>query len=72
MIKENGHEWDAESFSLANQKYVRCNFCQMKYGYYLDIKKASKEQPERQDLKDWLKCPKNPKEQTEKKRENIP
>jgi len=28
----------------------------MKYGYYLDIKRASKEQPKREDLKGWLKC----------------
>ena len=60
MIKENGHEWDAISFSMGNQKLVRCNWCQMKYGYYLDIKRASREQPERQDLKDWMKCDKNP------------
>jgi len=61
MIQENGHEWEAISFSLGNQKLVRCKWCQMKYGYYLDIKNASREQPEREDLKDWMKCDKNPK-----------
>ena len=53
MIEENGHEWDGGGNN-------RCHFCQMKHNYYLDIKRASKEQPERQDLKDWVKC--NPKE----------
>lgn len=53
MIEENGHRWGGYS-------PLRCHYCGMKYPYYLDIKRASKEQPERQDLKDWMKCDKNP------------
>ena len=49
MIKENGHEWDG----FGNN---RCHYCSMKFNYYCDIKRASKEQPERQDLKEWMKC----------------
>jgi len=50
MSRENGHIWASHG---ANE---RCRNCQMKYGYYLDIKRASKEQPKREDLKEWLKC----------------
>lgn len=50
MIEENGHRW------LTGRSNERCLFCQMKLGYYLDIKRASEEQPKRQDLKEWLKC----------------
>ena len=52
MIEENGHVW-AERFVLLTD---RCRNCQMRYNYYLDIKRASKEQPKREDLKEWLKC----------------
>jgi len=51
VIEENGHRW------LNASPYSRCVYCQMKYGYYLEIKKASEQQPERDDLKEWLKCP---------------
>ena len=54
MLEENGHKWHS-GFSLD-----RCRFCQMKYGYYLDIKRSSEEQPEREDLKEWMQCQKNP------------
>jgi len=50
VIEENGHKW------LDGSVLTRCLNCCMKYGYYLDIKTASQGQPERQDLKDWLKC----------------
>ena len=52
MIEENGHIWE-ESNSNS-----RCQKCQMKFGYYLDIKHASEQQPEREDLKEWMKCEK--------------
>lgn len=50
MIEENGHKW---SIGSSND---RCVHCQMKYGYYRDIKRASHEQPERDDLKEWMQC----------------
>ena len=50
MIEENGHRWFEGSTD------DRCMRCQMKYGYYLDIKKALKEQPERNDLRELIKC----------------
>jgi hypothetical protein len=52
MVEENGHKW----FFLHNEIDDRCVHCQIKYSYYLAIKKASEEQPKRQDLKEWLKC----------------
>jgi len=48
-IEENGHIWDG----AGNH---RCRNCQMRYGYYLDFKRASREQPKREDLKEWMKC----------------
>jgi len=51
MIEENGHKWN---FKFGE----RCINCQMKYSYYLDIKRASKEQPDRKDLKEWMECKK--------------
>lgn len=50
MIEENGHIWES-----ANH-LARCIKCQMKLGYYLEIKHASKQQPDREDLKEWMKC----------------
>ena len=50
MIEENGHRWFEGS---TNDRCVRC---QMKYGYYLDFKKALKEQPERDDIRELIKC----------------
>ena len=50
MIEENGHIWNSAN------PFSRCKKCCMKYNYYLAIKKASKEQPNREDLKEWLKC----------------
>lgn len=52
MIVENGHRWES-----GNSNH-RCYNCAMKRGYYLDIKRASEEQPKREDLKEWLKCEK--------------
>lgn len=49
-FEENGHRWRTASSN------DRCVFCQIKFGYYMHIKRASKEQPKRQDLKEWLKC----------------
>jgi len=51
MIEENGHKWHPKNGRLA-----RCVNCQMRYGYYLDIKRASEEQPKREDLKEWMRC----------------
>ena len=34
----------------------------MKYGYYLDIKRVLKEQPERADLRELVKCKKGKEE----------
>lgn len=51
MIEENGHRWVEGCDS--NE---RCVLCGMKYGYYLDIVRASKQQPKREDLKELLKC----------------
>lgn len=53
-IKENGHVWVVREGAIL--RYCRCNNCQMKYGYYLDIEGASEEQPDREDLKEWMKC----------------
>ena len=50
MIEENGHRWNVRS------PEERCVRCQMKYGYYLDIKRALREQPDRDDLKKLIKC----------------
>ena len=50
MIEENGHKWREGSVN------DRCLRCQMKYGYYLDIKQALKEQPNRDYLKKLVKC----------------
>lgn len=50
MKEENGHIWDTEDYES------RCKKCQMKYGYYVAMERASEKQPERQDLKDLLKC----------------
>ena len=52
MIEENGHRWFEGSTD------DRCVRCMIKYGYYLDIKKALKEQPERDDLRELVKCEK--------------
>jgi len=52
MIEENGHRW------MIGSSNDRCVHCQMKLNYYLDIKRASKEQPKREDLKEWMKCKK--------------
>lgn len=56
VIKENGHFWSENS--------NRCSNCQMKFGYYLNIKHASEKQPEREDLKKWMQCSK-PREETQ-------
>jgi len=53
-IEENGHRWVFTSRGF--DPNTRCVYCQMRYNYYLDIKKASEQQPEREDLKEWLKC----------------
>ena len=50
MIEENGHKWRDGGV------YDRCLRCQIKYGYYLDIKRALEEQPERTYLKELIKC----------------
>lgn len=50
MIEENGHVWESTN------PFSRCRNCCMKYNYYLAIKKASKEQSDREDLKEWMKC----------------
>lgn len=54
MIEENGHIWES------THPFSRCRKCCMKYNYYLAIKRASEEQPEeqpdREDLKEWMKC----------------
>ncbi len=50
MIEASGHVWNS-GFSSE-----RCRNCQMKYGYYLEIEQHSIEQPNRQYLKDVLKC----------------
>lgn len=46
-MNEYGHRW------LSNG---RCWYCGMKTSTYSEIKQASREQPERQDLKDMMKC----------------
>lgn len=53
-IEKDGHLWvfTSRGFDL----YERCVFCGMRYDYYLQLKRASEEQPEREDLKEWLKC----------------
>lgn len=50
QLEINGHRWNERG---ANGRCVRC---QMKYGYYLDIKRALEEQPERDDLRELIKC----------------
>ena len=50
MIEENGHKW------LSGNHNARCVKCQMKLGFYLKLKQASREQPKREDLKKWMKC----------------
>ena len=50
MIEENGHRWKEGG---TNDRCVRC---QIKYGYYLDIKRALKEQPKRTYLIELVKC----------------
>ena len=50
QVEESGHVWRNRNV------YERCLRCQMKYGYYLDIKRASERQPGREDLKEWMKC----------------
>jgi len=56
MIKmtENGHLWVLREGATVG--LCRCEHCQMKYDYYLSIKQASKAQPDREDLKEWMKC----------------
>ena len=56
-IEENGHCWVETSYEGITSN-TRCIYCQMRYEYYLDIKKASEEQPRRKDLKEWMKCKK--------------
>ena len=34
----------------------RCWNCSMRFEYYLALKSESEKQPERQDIKDWMKC----------------
>ena len=50
MIEENGHRWNEGSTD------DRCVRCMIKYGYYLDIKKVLKEQHNRDDLRELIKC----------------
>ena len=54
VIEENGHKWIIREGATLG--YCRCVNCQMKYEYYLQIKRASEEQPDREDLKEWMKC----------------
>lgn len=50
-ISENGHVGEG----MGNH---RCWNCAMKYNYYEDIKRALKEQPDREYLKKLIKCEK--------------
>ena len=50
MLEEKGHQWRTGLGS------ARCIHCQMRYSYYLEIKRASRQQPERDDLTAWMKC----------------
>lgn len=50
-LEENGHRW-----WNCKEPNDRCIRCSIKYGYYLDIKRALEKQPERDDLKELIKC----------------
>lgn len=51
VIEENWHKW-----WNAKEMNTRCIWCSMKYGYYLDIKRALEAHPERTELKELIKC----------------
>lgn len=51
LVEENGHKW-----WNAKELDDRCVRCSIKYGYYLDIKRALEVHPERADLKELIKC----------------
>jgi len=55
-LEENGHLWVFTSRGGCDEN-TRCVYCSMRLNYYLAIKKASKEQPRRKDLREWMKCP---------------